>query len=254
MIFRAFRNCGAETERGAEPGWDVFLPTQRDVQAPFGIVLQADHSILAGHLAQALRRDVFGDLPPEVVQAIGQHDFGWKASDEAQLNSLDKSRPRPFPALHVDETSPSWNASIEHARTLGPLSYVMVSRHCTLLGQSGDAAWAGFVREETERRSTVEGEFGWAPGDLDRWTGAMGFCDLLSLYLCCGTNRPVEFPLAHPADPASARAERVTLHWEDKTPVFSKPILKAGTRVSLPIQSYSGDDADLKSDQVEWQF
>ena len=203
------------------PGWEVFLKTEKRVAAPLGIIFQAEHSMLAGQLASALLPDAFGELPPEVIQAISEHDFGWKHSDQAQMDSLDRSAPRPFPALSTEETLPSWTDSIAHGRSVGPLMYVLISRHFTMLG-GGDPGRAEFVRAETERRREAEDGLDCSRSDLDRWMGALGFLDLLSLCLCCGCQDPVELPMAHPSDPASSQARNATLLWENGSPDFPR--------------------------------
>jgi hypothetical protein len=194
---------------GPRAAWAVFLESQKRVKAPYAIIFQADHSKLAGDLAEALLPDAFGELPPEVIQAIAQHDFGWNAGDQSQIESFGQTSPRPFPSLSAEETLPSWHDSIAHARSLGPLVDVLVSRHFTLLG-AGDPARANFVRIETERLREIERVLPYAPADLDRWTSAVGFCDLLSLYLCCGSRQSVQFLMAHPACPAASHARKIT--------------------------------------------
>lgn len=237
----------------ARPSADVFIETEKHVEAPFAIIFQAEHSMLAGQLAVALAADAFGELPLEVMEATAQHDFGWNVSDETQMEELDRRSPRPFPDLSAAETLPSWNQSIAHARHMGPLFYVMVSRHFTLLG-AGDASRAEFVAAENARRAEVERELPYSAADLDRWTGAVGFCDLLSLYLCCGSHETVEFPMTHPASPDSARARTTILSWQEGLPVFSPPMLKPQTRVTLSARSYSGDATDLMPVDFEWVF
>lgn len=232
---------------------EVFIQTEKQVHAPYGIIFQLEHSLLAGRLAQALVTDVFGELPPDVIQAIAQHDFGWQASDQAQMDALGRNSLRPFPAMSAEETLPSWNESVGHARSLGSLVYLIVSRHFTTLG-ANDASRTEFVRTETERRAAIERTLPYPLSDLDRWTSAIGFCDLLSLYLCCGCQDPVEFPIAHPADPASARARKITLSWHDGWPQFSAPVLWPGTRLSLDLRSYSGSGQNLNPLKIEWSF
>jgi hypothetical protein len=231
----------------------AFIQMERQVSPPFAIIFQAEHSILAGHLAEALLHHIFGEIPPEVILAISQHDFGWQHNDQAQMNSRNERAPLPFPALSTEETLPSWYASIAHGRSLGVLAYVMISRHFTTLG-TADETRAQFIRTETERRAEVESTLGYPASDLNRWIGALGLSDLLSLYLCCGSEETVEFPLAHPADPASANAKKIILRWSNGSPHFSPPLLRRGTSVSLDARVYSGCETDLMPAHLEWYF
>jgi hypothetical protein len=156
MILRTDPRSTSNSEENSEvkPASEVFIQSQKAAALPYVIVFQAEHSRLAGALASGLRHDVFGELAPEVIQAIGEHDFGWEASDEGQIDSLAKDEPRPFPKLSTEETIPSWNESVAHAYQLGPLQYVMVSRHFALLGAS-DPERAEFLEKEKRRRSEV---------------------------------------------------------------------------------------------------
>ena len=255
MVLRSLSIASQSSSRRLDPkpGWEVFLNTEKQIVAPLAIIFQAEHSLLAGQLASALSRDAFGELPPEVTQAISEHDFGWKGSDQAQMESLDRSAPRPFPALSTQETLPSWTGSVEHGRSAGPLVYVLISRHFTMLG-AGDPGRAEFVRAETERRKEAEQGLHCSRSDLDRWTGALGFLDLLSLCLCCGCQDPVELPMAHPADPASSSARKATLSWEKGSPRFTPPVIRPGAPVSLDVRSYRGQDAEVSPLRLDWSF
>lgn len=255
MLLRSL-NHTASCERVSStvrPASDVFLETQKQMQEPVGIVLQAEHAMLAGQLASALSPHVFGPMSDELLLAAAQHDFGWQKSDEAQMELLPKRSPRPFPALSAEETLASWTACIAHARELNPVTYVLISRHFTFLG-SGDPGREEFVRTETKSRREIEDTLSIAETDLSRWGAALGFVDLLSLYLCSGSRAPVEFPLAHPADPASHDAPKTTLCWQGGSPMFSKPVLCPGTRVSLVVRTSNRHDGAIKPLTLTWDF
>lgn len=222
------------------------------MKPPCAIIFQLEHSKLGGRIAEALRDELLGELPPEVIQAIAQHDFGWMESDEEQVRSLGKANPRPFSSLSAEETLPSWNRSVAHAKELDLLTYVLVSRHFTTLG-AGESEKADFVRVENARRDEIERSLPSAV-DLDGWTGAIGFCDLVSLYLCCGSQHPVEFPLAHPADARSSSAPKVNLTWTDGIPHFAPSVLGPGTHLSLEAAAYSGYGNGLTPLRLEWHF
>lgn len=157
----------------------------------------------------------------DVIAAITHHDYGWDCSDQQQIQALECRRPRPFTEMNADETLPSWIGSIAHGRRLGPLVAVLISRHCCLLGaESGQRGQ--FIEEETKGREQVERLF--SPVDLDRWSGALGFCDLLSLYLCSGSQSDIILPIAHPEE--TANELNLTLAWANGRPVLSQPMLQ----------------------------
>lgn len=231
----------------------AFAAAENNIRPPCAIIFQAEHATLAGLLAGAMLEDVFGTLSPEAIQAAGQHDFGWQASDTRQMEALGHTMPKPFLALGLDETLDSWHACITHAASVTPLVEVLVSRHFTMLGRT-DPHRTEFVRVEDERRSRIEKRLAADPADLDRWTAAIGFCDLLSLYLCSGIRDRVEFPLAHPADPRASAAAKITLDWQDDAPRFSRPILKAGSEMKLMVRAYDGHGNRTAPLCLRWRF
>jgi hypothetical protein len=245
----------ADDLRNAPPGpaADVFLNSQKNVRAPYAIILQHDHSKLAGELLAAVHTSAFGDLRPEVVEAAAQHDFGWNESDSAQLRALPDRKLSPFPDLSAEENLQSWDRSLAHAARVDVLVEVLVSRHFCALG-AGDEQRDPWVQRENARRSEIERKLPFTPEDLERWNGAVGFCDLLSLYLCSGLRRPVEFPLAHPASPQAEKAPKLKLEWADGSPKFDRGVIKPGTQVSVSTQIYGTAGSDLTPQPFSWTF
>jgi hypothetical protein len=237
----------------ARPAFPLFFESQKSIRPPCTIVLQLEHSTLAGALARELLEDAFGPLNDEVYLAVRDHDFGWQASDLHQMDLLGEINPRPFPSLSVEETSPLWHASIAHAASISALVEVLVSHHFTTLGHN-DPARADFVSTEERRRKPIERSLSVPAADLERWIAALGFCDLVSLYLCSGSREPAEFPLAHPADPRAATAPKTTLRWINGFPCFSRPILKPDACVKLAARVYEGRGERTDPLCFEWRF
>jgi hypothetical protein len=237
---------GSPCTRSAFP---IFLELQNLPQPPHAVILQPDHSRLAGEIAQRLRGDVFGDLPAEVLDAIRQHDFGWEPSDRNQLANIASQPLRPFPQLSPEETHPSWRLSVRSALASSPLEGVIVSRHfCALASQF--PPHFPFAEGENPRRERIERELKIPREDLDRWTAAIGFCDCVSLYLCCGAREPAEFSLAHPSLPAAREARKVILEWIDGQPCFRPPIMEQGAAVCAK----AWELPDLHTTELEWRF
>ena len=69
--------------------------------------------------------------------------------------------------------------------------------------------------------------------DLDRFSAALGFCDLLSLCLCSGLAGSVQVPLSHPADPASRHADKVTIFLAGETVRLDPQIIAPGTLIHV---------------------
>jgi len=242
---------------GAEPrpAYEAFVAHQKQVRAPYLPVPQSTHAHLAGTLAKALV--VFEDLTAEVVEAIRQHDYGWIGSDLEQVaQTRSGGETRPFPALSAEEAVPAWEATVRLAETVSPLIGVLVNRHFCLLSDDENPLHQVFRQQSAGRRMPVEASLAAskkaAPKDLDRWTAALGVCDLLSLYLCSGCEEPVTFPFCHPADAeAREQVDKTELRWENGKLRFTQPLLRAGTRVTQVVPGLrEGDEAR----ELAWEF
>jgi hypothetical protein len=130
---------------------------------------------------------------------------------------------------------------------------VITSRHFCALAPD-DSAHHAFIEDETRRREQVERTLGIPAADLDRWTDVIGFCDLVSLYLCSGTTEPVELPLAHPALPKSREAPKVSLEWTNGHPRFSSPLVNSGADFSITARKRLSPNSLLEPHTLAWTF
>ncbi|MBV9307998.1 MAG: DUF3891 family protein [Acidobacteriaceae bacterium] len=231
---------------------EVVMEIQQQAKPPYGIVLQTVHSQLAGDLLRALRQNVFGAIDDNVAEAGRQHDFGWAASDAEQLKHLGRHQLQGFSIVPDEVEISSWQTSLRRTEDSAPLINVLISRHFCFLSKD-NPLHKKFLQEETRRRGRIEDNLSFSAEDLNRWTAAVGFCDLLSLYLSCGSTEEVQFPLSHPADPAAAHAPTVLLSWKDGSPRFSPPVLKPDT-FRIDTKEYSGNGSELQERRVEWTF
>lgn len=248
MLIRDLSSNSSDT---VEPAFSAFLKTQSPPTGHFGFFLQSEHSRLAGSLASALEPHVFGELNADVIAAIAHHDYGWDRSDAQQIEHLTGRRPCSFITVTPQDTLPSWVSSIAHGRGLGRLPAVLISRHCCLLG-TGSEAHAQFVAAETHRRREIESDLNFSDEQLNCWTAALGFCDLLSLYLCSGSRAAVRLPLCHPENQKDNR--NVTLRWLNDTPTFSEPVFKNNICYFARGWEYFEDERSAQPLLVTWTF
>jgi hypothetical protein len=228
MIVRSLMP-GTAISQEPEGAWPTFQGTQRGVSLPCFVIPQAWHAELAGVLAERLRHECFGRLPPDVLEAIRTHDIGWRETDAAQLARLraGNGRPASFTEIAPEESVPAWRRSIRHAEGISVAAGIIVSRHfCSLATDGGDAHRA-FHEEETKRREPTERAY---PDheELMRWFGALGVCDLMSLVLCSGTEQKVNLPLAHPNMPKAVFAPRFALRARNGTLWVEGGLLEEG--------------------------
>jgi Protein of unknown function (DUF3891) len=236
--------------------WPLVDAAQRNVQLPCLLVPQPSHAVLAGEIANALMPAAFGELPRVIKQAIQMHDTGWASSDAQQIQRLRGSQgsslaPVSFVAIPPAEMIEAWTASIEAVEALSKEGALVVSRHFTLLARP-DPAHQRFVKAEQARQQRLAGG---APleADLVRWTHALGFCDLASLYLLSGLNREVELPLAHPASPEAATAPRVTLSFAGKTLRFAPVTLQAGSSLTIQALKHPIPAQGTRAETLAWE-
>ena len=213
------------------PAWKAFAAAQELTDRVVGYVSQPAHAALAGRLAAGLTPELFGELPEVVVETVGGHDVGWARPDLAALECAGAVAPRSFVAYPAQRAVEAWRGSVRAAECRGVLAGVLTSRHfCLLAPRDGDPAHEQFVREETARRAEAEAGCGYLGGELDRYTAALGFCDLLSLCLCCGIEGDFTLPRAHPADAAAAKeAEQVRFTVGEASVGFDREVLSPGT-------------------------
>jgi hypothetical protein len=260
--------------------WAQVEASQRDVRLPCLLVPQPAHAVLAGELAAGLLPTSFGELPPEIKRAIQMHDTGWASSDAQQIQrlrgprisssdappiapraaSFEKSNAAPvsFVAVSPEEATEAWTDSIDSVEALTKMGAIVVSRHFSLLAQYDPARHQRFIQAEKSRQRRLEGgtaKSGDTPkdGDLDRWTAALGFCDLVSLYLLTGLSREVEFPLAHPASPQAKIAPRVTMRIQDRHLHFTPATARVGSMLSIQALKHPVPAQGPRAETLTWE-
>jgi hypothetical protein len=161
------------------------------------LITQDDHAKLAGDIAARLA------TPPEpaAVRAIAVHDAGWVLLD--QIPPQDEP-PVSFFYVAPRDAVQAWRGSIEGAARGSALGGLMVSGHFLRLAadrlRSGAdaaedaAALRSFLDHEPARQERLRRTERRQPEAIERLVDLLQFCDLVSLYLCCGTDAPAEFP------------------------------------------------------------
>ncbi len=245
---------GDDRAQVAASAWAQVEAAQRKVRMPCLLVPQPAHAVLAGELAACVT--CFGELPPEIRQAIQMHDTGWAASDAQQIQRLRSGGPHAGHAIPVSfidipprEAEEAWTASINTVEAISKPGAMVVSRHFALLAQKDQAHHQGFLQAEKSRQRRLEG----SADDLDRWTAALGFCDLVSLYLLCGLSGPVEFPLAHPSSPQAKSAPRVRMQVEGKNLRFTPEAVCAGCTLSIRALKHPVSAHGPRAETLTWR-
>ena len=188
-----------EQNSRAVSAWAAVQEQQEQRASAYWIVTQPSHAALASDLAAALREDLFGTIDPTVVRSIALHDAGWSMDDAEQIQRLRsdaKQRPFSFIEAPADRFLPAWSGSIETAEKFAPIGGYIVSRHFERISQRDNhdqAELEAFREREKQRQQKLRTTIGFDEGVLERVVDALQFCDLLSLYLCCGSSRTAKF-------------------------------------------------------------
>ena len=189
------------------PAWSVVEPLQRRSYESCWMITQPSHAALAGEIAANLHGNHVPQLEPELVRAIALHDAGWGMPDaQAVMGSraVQQSAPKSFLQVSVGEFLTAWTQSIEVAISTLPAGGYIVSRHFWRLAehrlrstqdsQQDRSRLQEFVTFESSRQKKLVGKQSRSEEQLQVLADVLQFCDLLSLYLCCGAQQNVEFP------------------------------------------------------------
>jgi hypothetical protein len=180
------------------PAWDAVFRTQKASAASWLLVAQPDHAALAGELAQRIQSSDFPTLDDEVLRAISLHDEGWQSFDDQPM--IHDRRPLSFLDLGPSEFLEAWTKSTSTAEGVGPLAGILVSGHFLRLAhvhietRGENPLVRKFVQDESARQNRLRSHQKHSLEELSVLVDVLQFCDLLSLYLCCGTREAVEFP------------------------------------------------------------
>jgi hypothetical protein len=158
-----------------------------------------------------------------------------------RLRSDPKLRPSSFLEASLDQALRAWTVSIETAEKFAPIGGYLVSRHferlSKRLGSKSQAKLGSFRKREAQRQLGLRADLKQDEASLERLVDALQFCDVLSLYLCCGSARMVEIS-----------EQKITISRADGdyrlVPIpFSKPFQFAFSALRHPIRGSKKDNS-----------
>ncbi len=231
----------AEVSAAAEntsfvPAWHAVEKMQKQAAQAWLLITQPDHAQLAGDLAARLHPSLVPKLSSEALRAIAVHDAGWADFDSGlgpdnsqnarvftpKLN--DRGKPISFIEVSPADFVVAWTGSIQLAEAAGPTGGIIVSRHFCRLAEGrldsriddeeDTSRLRHFLHHEAERQGRLLDASNCSPAKLDLLTDVLQFCDLLSLYLCCGAQQAVEFPQEFAGVKIRARRDADMFHFE----------------------------------------
>jgi hypothetical protein len=218
---------------------------QKQPAKEWWVIAQPDHAALAGDLAAQLDCPAIPRLSIEVIRAISAHDAGWAEFDAAQTTGVAGAQNLP-PPLSFLEIAPvdflvAWIASIEVAERIGAMGGIIVSEHFSRLARSRLASRYDapedvqrldeFLSHESCRRMGLRHQVQASDSELEALTDILQFCDLVSLYLCCGADEPAAFPQPFGETMIEVRSEGDAF-------LFTPPVFGRGTALGVSARRY----------------
>lgn len=180
--------------------WDAIEARLKQSASEYWLVTQPSHAALAGDLAAALRDELFGPIDQTIARSIALHDAGWSMDDAEQIQRLrghPKQKPLSFLETSSDRFLQAWTGSIETAAKFAPIGGYLVSCHFERLSlwtdQKDQPQIEAFRKREKQRQQKLKANIDRDEAALELLADALQFCDVLSLYLCCGSSRAVKF-------------------------------------------------------------
>jgi Protein of unknown function (DUF3891) len=203
------------------PAWEAVSEAQWRRASGYWLIAQPDHAALAGDLAEEFACGPYPQLDEDIVRAFRLHDAGWTPLDGSGERGAGAggARPMPAPRRHADgrpmsfldfgpsDFLPAWNGSIKSVeQASGAIGGLLVSEHFARLARtrldSGKSTpeETRMMLEFLDAQAAQQARWmagagnGVTPERVKVLTDALQFCDLLSLYLCCGSAENVSFP------------------------------------------------------------
>jgi len=220
---------------------------QKQPAKEWWVIAQSDHAGLAGDLAAQLDCPGIPSLSAEVIRAISAHDAGWAEFDAAQTTTVDGAENLP-PPLSFLQIAPidflvAWIGSIEVAERIGATGGIIVSGHFSRLARSRLASRYDtredvrrldqFLSGESCRRTRLRPQVQASASEVEALTNILQFCDLVSLYLCCGADEPATFPQPFGETMVHVRSEGDAF-------LFTPPVFGRGTALGVSALRYPG--------------
>ena len=245
--------------------------TQKANAESYHLVRQPDHALLSGQIAERFAIAGAPAVDDDIVRGISLHDEGWGDFDDGRrrlqatpaayslgnfaLNA--DGKPLSFLEIKAADFLRAWNGSIEAAEAVAPIAGLIVSGHFRRIGQFGmsTGTYSGgdtqrvqeFIAREEDRNRRLLPLQSRGEKEVEHWTDVLQFCDLMSLYLCCGSEESVEF-----SQPIGPKGETIRLQVQGGVYVLSPSLFAREVEFSLEAQSYPVDGRE-PSVHLSWR-
>jgi hypothetical protein len=167
-----------------------------------------------------------------------------------------EGKPLAFLDIKAGDFLRAWGGSIDSAEAVAPIAALIVSGHFCRLGKFGismavypedDARRVReFLASEEQRQCRLIRLQIRTESEVQYWTDVLQFCDLLSLYLCCGSEESVEFPQR-----IGPNGETIRLQAQGEVFVLTPSLFAKEVEFSVEAHPYP---AGVPSITVKWRL
>src|ERR1019366_1228448 len=251
--------------------WEAVARAEKTSSAKYYLVRQPDHARVSGEIVQHISIAGAPPVDDDSVRGISLHDEGWAAFDEGRERlhatpasyssaniALDREgRPLAFLDIQAGDFLRAWQGSIDSAEAVAPIAALIVSGHFCRLGKFG-ISLGTYLAQDTEQvreflASEEQRQCRWlrlqtrGDSEVQYWTDVLQFCDLLSLYLCCGSKESVEFPQR-----IGPKGETVRLQVQDTAFVLSSALFAKEVELAVEARPYPAETG-VQSITIRWR-
>ena len=270
MVLRPEGLAGSPTGEFVS-AWEAIARAEQTISTKYGLVRQPDHARLSGQIAAQLSIAGAPALDDDIARGISLHDEGWSEFDcgrerlratpahysETNIALNPTGRPLSFLEIKAEDSLRAWRGSIDAAEAIAPIAGLIVSGHFRRIGQFGISTGTyseddaqrvrDFLTREEERERKLLRLQSRGEREVQYWTDVLQFCDLLSLYLCCGSEEDVEFPQR-----IGLKGETIRLRVQDGVNVLSPSLFAQQIEFSVEAQCYPAETNTLSA-KLNWQ-
>lgn len=226
--------------------WEAVARSQKQPAEQWSLIAQPDHADLAGELAERVHCEYFPALDDEVVEAIRLHDEGWAEFDREPV--IQDGRPLSFLDIEPDVFVKAWRGSIASAKAASLIGGLLVSFHFQRLAEfrlrlptdspEHRRLVEDFLRDEAAETSRLIPLQPRSPEQVQELVDVLQFCDLLSLYVCCGSREEIEFPQRF-------RGHAIRCWYEDGLCRTEPAVFSNGASLGVKARTYPAGGSDV---------
>ena len=221
--------------------WDAIECRQREGAQDWWLISQPDHAELSGTLARSIESPDFPAMDEEIFQAIALHDEGWSPFD--QWPQVKEGRPVSFLNVSPPDFLQAWRGSIERAAGVSTVGGIVVSEHFCRIARMRPPSNEGaliekFLQNEKQRQDRLSADQSRSREEIEILVDVLQFCDLLSLYLCCGSRADIEFP-------QTFAGRSIGLYREDGLCCLQPPIFGGGVSLGVQARRFSDFESSV---------